>query len=227
MPRVLIAPSILAADLAHLADEVTAVEEAGADLIHVDVMDGHFVPQVSFGPLLVAAVRRSTSLPIDVHLMITAPESTIARYVDAGASGITVHAEATPHPHRALQAVREAGLTAGLAVNPLTPLAVFDDAWDVVDLALVMSVNPGFGGQAFLSGSLRRLAALRAARDAARATCRIQVDGGIGTTTARAVVEAGADVLVAGSAVFDGTDPGARLRALRAAAGRDDVRLQR
>jgi ribulose-phosphate 3-epimerase len=219
MPRVLIAPSILAADLAHLADDVTAVEEAGADLIHVDVMDGHFVPQVSFGPLLVAAVRRCTSLPIDVHLMITAPESTIAQYVDAGASGITVHAEATPHPHRALQAVREAGLTAGLAVNPLTPLAVFDDAWDVLDLALVMSVNPGFGGQAFLSGSLRRLAALRAARDAARASCRIQVDGGIGTTTARAVVEAGAEVLVAGSAVFDGTDPGARLRALRAAAG--------
>lgn len=217
MPDVLLAPSVLAADLAHLADQLAAVEEAGADWIHVDVMDGRFVPNLSFGPLMVAAVRRSTTLPVDVHLMIEAPERTIDAYADAGADGITVHVEATPHPHRALQRVRDAGLRVGLAVNPLTPLDVFDDAWSDIGLALLMTVNPGFGGQRFIASSLARLERLRAARDRASSTCLIQVDGGIGPTTAARAASAGADVLVAGSAVFDGTDPGARLRALRAA----------
>jgi ribulose-phosphate 3-epimerase len=216
VPDVLIAPSVLAADLAHLADQLAAVEGAGADWIHVDVMDGRFVPNLSFGPLMVAAVRRSTTLPVDVHLMIEAPERTIDAYADAGADGITVHAEATPHPHRALQRVRDAGLRVGLAVNPLTPLGVFDDAWSDIGLALLMTVNPGFGGQRFIASSVARLERLRAARERAGSACLIQVDGGIDTTTAARAVLAGADVLVAGSAVFDGSDPGARLRALRA-----------
>jgi ribulose-phosphate 3-epimerase len=222
VPDVLIAPSVLAADLAHLADQLAAVEGAGADWIHVDVMDGRFVPNLSFGPLMVAAVRRSTTLPVDVHLMIEAPERTIDAYADAGADGITVHAEATPHPHRALQRVRDAGLRVGLAVNPLTPLDVFDDAWSDIGLALLMTVNPGFGGQRFIASSVARLERLRAARERAGSTCLIQVDGGIDTTTAARAVLAGADVLVAGSAVFDGTDPGARLRALRASLGSRD-----
>jgi ribulose-phosphate 3-epimerase len=217
VPDVLIAPSVLAADLGHLAQDVAAVEAAGADWIHVDVMDGHFVPSLSFGPLVVAAVRRATTLPVDVHLMIEAPERTIESYVDAGADGITIHAEATPHPHRALERVREARLRVGLAVNPLTPLHVFDDVWGDLGLALVMSVNPGFGGQRFLASTIARLERTRRARDAARSACLIQVDGGIGTTTASQAAGAGADVLVAGTAVFDGTDPGARLRGLRAA----------
>jgi ribulose-phosphate 3-epimerase len=212
----LLAPSVLAADLARLADQLAAVEGAGADWIHVDVMDGRFVPNLSFGPLMVAAVRRSTTLPVDVHLMIEAPERTIDAYADAGADGITVHAEATPHPHRALQRVRDAGLRVGLAVNPLTPLGVFDDAWSDIGLALLMTVNPGFGGQRFIASSVARLERLRAARERAGSACLIQVDGGIDTTTAARAVLAGADVLVAGSAVFDGSDPGARLRALRA-----------
>jgi ribulose-phosphate 3-epimerase len=216
VPDVLLAPSVLAADLARLADQLAAVEGAGADWIHVDVMDGRFVPNLSFGPLMVAAVRRSTTLPVDVHLMIEAPERTIDAYADAGADGITVHAEATPHPHRALQRVRDAGLRVGLAVNPLTPLGVFDDAWSDIGLALLMTVNPGFGGQRFIASSVARLERLRAARERAGSACLIQVDGGIDTTTAARAVLAGADVLVAGSAVFDGSDPGARLRALRA-----------
>jgi ribulose-phosphate 3-epimerase len=219
VPDVLIAPSVLAADLGFLAEQVGAAEAGGADWIHVDVMDGRFVPNLSFGSLIVEAVRRATSLPVDVHLMIEAPERTIDAYADAGADGITVHAEATPHPHRALQRIRDAGLRAGIAVNPLTPLHVFDDAWGDIGLALLMTVNPGFGGQRFLASSIGRIERLRAARDGAGAACLIQVDGGIGAATAARAVQAGADVLVAGSSVFDGTDPGTRVRGLRTAVG--------
>jgi ribulose-phosphate 3-epimerase len=212
----LLAPSILAADFGHLAEQVEAVTAAGADMIHVDVMDGHFVPNLSFGSVVVEAVRRATTLPLDVHLMIDEPERWIGAYVDAGADLISIHAEATPHPQRALQQVRDAGRRAGLAVNPLTPLTVFDDAWDDLDLALVMTVNPGFGGQRFLPSSLARVARLREARDRAGAGCRIEVDGGIDAETAAQVVAAGADVLVAGSAVFRDGDPALALARLRA-----------
>lgn len=213
----LLAPSILAADFGHLAEQVEAVTEAGADMIHIDVMDGHFVPNLSFGSVVVEAVRRATTLPLDVHLMIEEPERWVGAYVDAGADLISIHAEATPHPQRALQQVRDAGRRAGLAVNPLTPLTVFDDAWDDIDLALVMTVNPGFGGQSFLPSSLARVARLREARDRAGARCRIEVDGGIDADTAAQVVAAGADVLVAGSAVFRTGDPALALARLRAA----------
>ncbi len=202
MRPVSIAPSVLAADLGRLADEVAAVVEAGAESLHVDVMDGHFVPNLSFGAGVVAAVRRATSTFVDVHLMIEAPERWVDAYADAGADGITVHPEATPHLHRALQAVRDRGLQVGLAVNPLTPLSVVDAALDEVDLVLIMSVDPGFGGQRYLPGSDARLTTVRGWIDQRGLAVRLQVDGGIDPVTAPRAVAAGADILVAGSAVF-------------------------
>ncbi|MBS3968350.1 MAG: ribulose-phosphate 3-epimerase [Truepera sp.] len=201
-----IAPSILSADFARLGCQVKAAEEGGADYLHVDVMDGYFVPNITVGPLVVQACKRATKLPIDVHLMIREPERYIDSFIEAGANIITVHAEATPHVHRALQLIRESGARAGLAVNPLTPLSVFRDALPYCDLALVMTVNPGFGGQQFIESSLKRILTLADWREELNPYCEIEVDGGISAKTAPQVVEAGATVLVAGTNIFSGID---------------------
>lgn len=215
-----IAPSILSSDFARLAEQIREAEEAGADLIHVDVMDGHFVPNITVGPLIVAACRTSTDLPLDVHLMIEEPERYVEAFTAAGASNITIHAEATPHVHRALQMIHDSGARAGLAVNPLTPLDMFRDALPDLDLALIMSVNPGFGGQSFIPGSLDRLRTLRTWRHDLNQECMIEVDGGINTETAAEVVRSGADILVAGSAIFNEQGTVAdNLAELRGAAG--------
>ena len=204
MASVRIAPSILSADFARLGEEVAAVSEAGADFIHVDVMDGHFVPNLTIGPLVVKAIRKVTRLPFDVHLMIAPVDPYIDEFVAAGADILTVHPEAGPHLHRTIQRIRAAGVKAGVALNPATPAAAALEVIDDVDLILVMSVNPGFGGQAFIASQLRKIADLRAAIDSSGREIMLEVDGGVNAETAMSVIEAGADVLVAGSAVFRG-----------------------
>ena len=202
--RVLLAPSILSADFGHLARDVGRAEAAGADWIHVDVMDGHFVPNLTIGPAVTAAVRAATTLPVDVHLMIESPERLIPEFVAAGADFITVHQEVCPHLHRVVAEIRKAGARAGVAVNPSTPVELLRDIVHDIDLLLVMTVNPGFGGQRFIPGSPDRIArARRLLEEAGRAgEVHLQVDGGVDHTTIPSVVEAGATVLVAGSAVF-------------------------
>lgn len=200
--KVLVAPSILSADFGRLAEEVRAVEAAGADWIHVDVMDGRFVPNITIGPLVVRAVRAATSLPVDVHLMIVEPERYVAEFADAGADRITVHVEASPHLHRTLQQIRAAGARAGASLNPHTPEDILRYVLPDLDLVLVMSVNPGFGGQRFIPSALGKLRSLRGMIDAAGLDVALEVDGGVAPGTAKDVIEAGARVLVAGSAVF-------------------------
>ena len=197
-----IAPSILSADFARLGEQVAEAEAAGADYIHIDVMDGHFVPNITVGPLVVEAVRRATRLPLDVHLMIEAPERYIARFAKAGADILTVHVEACPHLHRVVQQIKGLGVKAGVSLNPATPLASLEEILGDVDLVLVMTVNPGFGGQEFIAGMLSKIRRLRRMLDERGLKCELEVDGGINAETAPEVVAAGANVLVAGQAIF-------------------------
>jgi ribulose-phosphate 3-epimerase len=220
-----IAPSILSADFGRLADEVRAVEEAGADLIHVDVMDGHFVPNLTLGPVVVEAVKRATKLPLDVHLMIEKPERYIDAFVGAGASIVSVHLEACPHLHRVLQQIRAAGARPAVALNPHTPLTGLEYVLEECDLVLLMSVNPGFGGQKFIPSVTRKIQKLRAQADARNLPLSIEVDGGIGPATAEEVVRAGADTLVAGNAVYGKPPYAAAIAELRAAAERARMRV--
>jgi ribulose-phosphate 3-epimerase len=214
----IISPSILAADFAKLGEEARAVEAAGADWLHVDVMDGHFVPNITIGPAVVAALRPHTKIPFDVHMMIAPCDPFLAGFAEAGADLIAVHVEAGPHLHRSLQAIRGLGKKAGVVLNPATPAASVQYVLDLVDLVLVMSVNPGFGGQAFIPSAVEKIAELRAMIGAR--PIRIEVDGGINPETAALVAAAGADTLVAGSAVFKGGPEhyAANIAAIRASA---------
>ena len=215
-----IAPSILSADFASLGAEVRAVSQAGADYIHIDVMDGHFVPNLTIGPAVVAALRPHSRLPFDVHLMISPADPYIPDFVQAGADIVTVHVEAGPHLHRTIQLIKDEGVRAGLALNPGTPVTVVEPLLDTLDLVLVMSVNPGFGGQSFIAGQLEKIRQLRILIDKTERKIDLQVDGGINSENAADAIAAGADVLVAGSATFTGdtSQYAANIEALRAKA---------
>jgi ribulose-phosphate 3-epimerase len=219
MPQqpVRIAPSILSADFATLGQEVAAVTDAGADWIHVDVMDGHFVPNLTIGPMVVKAVRKYSKLPFDVHLMITPVDPLVPAYVEAGADTISFHPEAGPHVHRTIQLIKSLGRRAGVVLNPATPLAAIETVLGDLDLVLVMSVNPGFGGQAFIESQLAKIASLRRAIDALGKPIDLEVDGGVNAETARRCIAEGADALVAGTAVFKGgaANYAANIKALR------------
>ncbi len=214
-----IAPSILSADLGRLADEVREVEASGADWIHVDVMDGRFVPNITMGPAVLAAVRRTTPLPLDVHLMIVEPERYLEAFAEAGADVISVHEETSVHLQRTLSRIRALGKRAGAVLNPHTPETSLDYVLEDLDVVLVMSVNPGFGGQSFLPSVLPKVAALRKKIDAAGLAIDLEVDGGVVPDNAKRIVDAGARVLVAGSAVFGKPDRAGAIAALRRAAG--------
>jgi ribulose-phosphate 3-epimerase len=219
-----IAPSILAADFAKLGEEVTAIAESGADWIHVDVMDGHFVPNITVGPAIVRALRPFAKIPFDVHLMIAPCDPYLAAFAEAGADSISIHVEAGPHLHRSLQAIRSLGRRAGAVLNPATPVSSVKHVLDLVDLVLVMSVNPGFGGQAFIGSAVDKVAELKA-MIGSRAI-RIEVDGGISPKTAGLVAAAGADTFVAGSAIFKGgpSQYASNIAAIRTAAARESGR---
>ena len=215
---ILIAPSILSADFGRLADEVRAIEAAGADVVHVDVMDGRFVPNITIGPLVVEAVRKVTPLPIDVHLMIVEPERYVDAFARAGANVISVHAEVSPHLHRTLQAIRAAGARPSVALNPSTPLSAVEWVLGDCEMVLVMTVNPGFGGQRYIEECTEKVRRLRALADARKLPLDVEVDGGVNADTAAVVAAAGANVLVAGTAVFGAPDYGAAIATLRARA---------
>jgi ribulose-phosphate 3-epimerase len=214
-PPLVIAPSILAADFARLGDEVRRAEKAGADWIHLDVMDGHFVPNLTIGPPVIRALKSIATVPLDVHLMIDDADRTVQWYLEAGADMITVHAEAVTHLHRVIQTVRAAGVKAGVALNPATPASVLSEVVADLDLVLVMSVNPGFGGQAFIPGAVGKVREIAAMVAASGSDALIEVDGGVDATTAPLVTAAGARMLVAGNAIFGAPDPARALRTVR------------
>ena len=213
-----IAPSILSSDFGRLGEEIATVDQGGADWIHVDVMDGRFVPNITIGPVVVEGARRATDLPLDVHLMIEDPDRYLEAFAEAGADVLTVHAEACPHLHRTLQHIRQLGVKAGVALNPATPVDAVSEVLDDLDLLLIMSVNPGFGGQAFIQRSVDKVGRARALLDAAGSTAELEVDGGVVSGNAAELVDAGATVLVAGSAVYGHPeDAAAGVRAIRQA----------
>lgn len=217
---VLIAPSVLAADFGVLRDQIAEVERGGADMIHVDIMDGHFVPNLSMGPVVAEAIRRATTLPVDVHLMVTDPDRFLQAFADAGASRIAVHVEAVVHLHRTVQSIRKLGLKAGVAINPATPVGALEEIAPDLDDVLVMSVNPGFAGQTFIPRSESKVRSVRQLLDRAGSRAGIGVDGGVDTTNAGRIAAAGATMLVVGSALFGQPDLAQATRDLHAAANR-------
>jgi ribulose-phosphate 3-epimerase len=210
-----IAPSILSADLSRLADEIAMLEEGGADWIHVDVMDGRFVPNLTFGAKVIESVRKLTELPIDVHLMVVQPENYFESFADAGANGMTIHTEVSPHLQRQLNRIRELGCWAGAVINPATPLSAVSEVIADIDLLLIMTVNPGFGGQSFIRGSVDKVRRAREMLAENRSKAFLEVDGGIDRKTIKSVWEAGADTFVAGSAIFSAKNPKAEIAELR------------
>jgi len=210
-----IAPSILSADFSRLGEEIKAVDAAGADWIHIDVMDGRFVPNLTVGPLIVGAARKVTSLPLDVHLMIVEPDHLIPDFITEGATSVTVHVEACPHLHRTIQLIKQQGARTGVSLNPATPISAVEEILDEIDLLLIMSVNPGFGGQKFIPKVLDKIRAARKIIDERKLAIDIEVDGGIKPTNAHLLAEAGVDVFVAGSAIFESADYKATIQQFR------------
>lgn len=215
MKKHLVAPSLLAANFSRLEDDIKVVNESNADWFHVDIMDGHFVPNISFGPMIVEAIKRKAERPLDVHLMISQPERYIERFRQAGADVITVHYEACPHLHRTIQQIKETGAKAGVALNPHTPVHLLKDIIEDLDLVLIMSVNPGFGGQKFIYNSLLKIREVKDMLVSRNAKALIEVDGGVGLQNAQKILEAGVDVLVAGSSVFKADNPSQAIQQLK------------
>jgi ribulose-phosphate 3-epimerase len=219
-----ISPSVLSADFSRLASEIERVERAGAHQLHLDVMDGHYVPNLTFGPLVVDAIRRSTTLPLDVHLMIENADRWVDAFADAGADGIAIHPESIHHPHLALSCIRNRGKKAGIALNPSTSLATIEELLGAVDYAIIMSVNPGWGGQEFIEGSFDRVRRLRRIAIERKLSIEIEIDGGMNAARVPDAAAAGVDVVIAGSAIFKASDPAAVLRSMLEAAGAAEAR---